>query len=70
MGKPPLEIVAYSSALFFPFRLKQNKPMSAKSVAERERADQAKKKVVGAVTKKRSGPPTIDDRRSTHGHPQ
>jgi hypothetical protein len=24
MGKPPLEIVAYSSALFFPFRLKQN----------------------------------------------
>jgi hypothetical protein len=25
MGKPPLEIVAYSSALFFPFRLKQNK---------------------------------------------
>ena len=35
--------------------------MSAKSVAERERADQAKKKVVGAVTKKRSGPPTIDD---------
>jgi hypothetical protein len=26
MGKPPLEIVAYSSALFFPFRLKQNIP--------------------------------------------
>src|SRR3974377_2331994 len=26
MGKPPLEIVAYSSALFFPFRLKQNTP--------------------------------------------
>src|SRR5271157_2943147 len=24
MGKPPLETVAYSSALFFPFRLKQN----------------------------------------------
>ena len=24
MGKPPLEIVAYSSALFFPFRLRQN----------------------------------------------
>ena len=24
MGKLPLEIVAYSSALFFPFRLKQN----------------------------------------------
>src|SRR5271157_4595662 len=24
MGKPALEIVAYSSALFFPFRLKQN----------------------------------------------
>src|SRR5208337_1935960 len=24
MGKPPLEIVAYSIALFFPFRLKQN----------------------------------------------
>src|SRR5208337_1580955 len=24
MGKPPLEIVAYSSALFLPFRLKQN----------------------------------------------
>src|SRR5271157_1926206 len=26
MGKPPLEIVAYSSALFFPFRLRQNMP--------------------------------------------
>src|SRR5271165_5698198 len=25
MGKPPLEIVAYSSALFFPFRLRQNR---------------------------------------------
>src|SRR5262249_42033348 len=24
MGEPPLEIVAYSSGLFFPFRLKQN----------------------------------------------
>src|SRR5512135_2159204 len=24
MGKPPLEIVAYSSGSFFPFRLKQN----------------------------------------------
>src|SRR3954449_8846779 len=24
MGKPPLEIVAYSSGPFFPFRLKQN----------------------------------------------
>ena len=28
MGKPPLEIVAYSSALFFPFRLRQNKTWS------------------------------------------
>src|SRR5512135_2840599 len=25
MGEPPLEIVAYSSGPFFPFRLKQNK---------------------------------------------
>src|SRR4051812_39469863 len=25
MGKPPLEIVAYSSGPFFPFRLKQNR---------------------------------------------
>jgi len=24
MGEPPLEIVAYSSGPFFPFRLKQN----------------------------------------------
>ena len=24
MGEPPLEIVAYSSRRFFPFRLKQN----------------------------------------------
>jgi len=39
----------------------KSKPMSAKSIAEREGADQAKKKVVGAVTKKQSGPPTIDD---------
>ncbi len=39
----------------------KSKPMSAKSIAERESADQAKKKVVGATTKKRAGPPTIDD---------
>ncbi len=39
----------------------KSKPISAKSIAERESADQAKKKVVGAATKKRSGPPTIDD---------
>src|SRR4051812_36873987 len=26
MGEPPLEIVAYSSGPFFPFRLKQNRP--------------------------------------------
>jgi hypothetical protein len=39
----------------------KSKPMSAKSIAERESADQAKKKVTGAATKKRTGPTTIDD---------
>jgi hypothetical protein len=39
----------------------RSKPMSAKAVAARDAADQAKKKVVGATTKKRTGPPTIDD---------
>ncbi len=37
------------------------KPLSAKAIATRERADQAKKQGQPAVTKKRSGPPTIDD---------
>ncbi len=37
------------------------KPLSAKAIATRERADQAKKQGQPAVTKKRVGPPTIDD---------
>jgi hypothetical protein len=32
MGKPPLEIVAYSSSPFFPFRLKQNTALAAEAV--------------------------------------
>src|SRR3954454_21587337 len=33
MGKPPLEIVAYSSGPFFPFRLKQNTPWKELAVS-------------------------------------
>src|SRR5271157_6124072 len=34
MGKPPLEIVAYSCALFFPFRLRQNKILGTEVSAQ------------------------------------
>ena len=41
----------------------RSKPMSAKTIAAREAADQAKKKVLGSAPAKtkRTGPPTIDD---------
>ena len=39
----------------------KSKPMSAKTIADRERADQAKKQGLAPVTKKRTGPTTIDD---------